>query len=85
MTIMGNAEGKLYVQRQVQDYALRRIEFEEMGFLTFTVETYERHMTSVPEDENEDDRSRSGMGRPANQRSHYLDNHPKKGTHYRVV
>ena len=45
------------MQRQVQDYALRRIEFEEMGFLTFTVETYEHHMTSVPEDENEDDRS----------------------------
>jgi len=32
MTLIGNTEGKLHVQRQVQDYALRSVEFEMMGF-----------------------------------------------------
>lgn len=46
MTLIGNAEGKLHVQRQVENYALRGVEFEDMGFLTFTVETYERWIDS---------------------------------------
>ena len=41
MTLIGNSEGKLHVQRQVEDYALRGNELKEMGFLSFTVETYE--------------------------------------------
>ena len=39
MTLVGNADGRLHVCRQVEDYALRGIEFEAMGFLSFTVET----------------------------------------------
>lgn len=42
MTLIANVNGKLHVQRQVEDYALRGTEFESMGFLIFTVETYER-------------------------------------------
>ena len=42
MTLIGGSEGKLHVNRQIEDYALRGMEFEAMGFLTFTVETYER-------------------------------------------
>ena len=44
MTLIGNTAGKLHVQRQVEDYALRGPEFEDMGFLLFTVETYERRI-----------------------------------------
>ena len=42
MTLIGNTAGKLHVQHQVEDYALRGPEFDDMGFLSFTVETYER-------------------------------------------
>jgi hypothetical protein len=85
VTITGNAEGKLYMQHQVQDYALRGTEFEEMGFLSFTVETYERRMTSESEEENEDGKKEYGSGRPTNLHSQYLDDHPKKETHHRVA
>ena len=52
MTLIGNSEGKLHKQRQVEDYALRGNEFEEMGFLSFTVETYERHISQMNVEEN---------------------------------
>ena len=41
MRLFGDVEGKLHVQRQVEDYAYRGVEFEMMGFLSFIVETYE--------------------------------------------
>lgn len=52
MTLIGNSEGKLHVQRQVEDYALQGNKFEEMGFLSFTVETYERRLSQRNVEEN---------------------------------
>ena len=79
MSVMGDTEGKLHVRRQVQDYALRGIEFEMMGFLNFTVETYEHSMKGGlgPADEREENEMRSqklGGYR-------YLPTHPKSATH----
>ena len=82
VTITGNAEGKLYAQHQVQDYALRGTEYESMGFLSFTVETYERRITS---EEIEEIGNRNGTDQHTNHPSHYLANHPKTSSHYRVL
>ena len=80
----GNTEGKLHVRRQVDDYALRDMEFENMGFLTYTVETYERRMrgkeighTEEENDENESIQRTDSIGR-------YLPPHPKSSTHVRI-
>ena len=82
MTLIGNANGKLHVQQQVEDYALQGIEFEEMGFLTFTVETYERRIGSENKDEVENSEETGHSTR--NQYSQYLTGHPKNSTHMRV-
>jgi hypothetical protein len=83
MTLIGNWEGKLHVQRQVEDYAFRSIEFEAMSFLTFTVETYEHRLKMEGErrvEENEDETEHS----TTNQNGRYLIDHPKSDTHYRI-
>ena len=78
MTLIRDATGRLHVRWQVEDYALHGPEFDMMGFLTFTVETYERRMTI---EHNEDRLS----GRPArNQYGYYLNGHPRSGTHMQV-
>ena len=82
MTLIGNADGKLHVQRQVEDYALQGIEFEEMGFLMFMVETYERRIGSENKDEVENSEETGHSTR--NQYSQYLTGHPKNSTHMRV-
>ena len=82
MTMARNADGKLYTQHQVEDYAKWGIEFKKMGFLTFTVEMYECRMAQ--EDENVDNGRGNRLGCRTNLHSHYLDDHPKKETHYRV-
>lgn len=84
MTLIGNTAGKLHVQRQVEDYAFRGSEFEDMGFLSFTVETYERRL--VTQNENVDDTHDVEESRhvSTNQNCQYLSNHPKKTTHTRV-
>lgn len=81
ISITGDAEGKLHVRRQVEDYALRGIEFEGMGFLNFTVETYERLMKKDAEtaEENDDDETRSRK----REGYRYLPAHPKSRTHLR--
>ena len=81
MSVTGDAEGKLHVRRQVQDYALRGIEFETMGFLNFTVETYEHSMKGGlgPVEEREENETRSQ--RHGGYR--YLPAHPKSTTHLR--
>ena len=87
MTLVGNADGRLHVCRQVEDYALRGIEFEAMGFLSFTVETtYERRMKTENENETnyDDDHSHDLNHGPRNQYGQYLTNHPKSSTHTRV-
>ena len=83
MTLIGNTEGKLHVQRQVQDYALRSVEFEMMGFLTFTVETYERRMVLDNENNDHDVHEESNQS-TINQYGRYLTDHPKSTTHTRV-
>jgi hypothetical protein len=75
MSLKANAEGKLHACRQVDDYAMRGFEFEEMGFLTFTVETYERRLEHGEHEMNEGNMDK--LGRPRNESSHYLRNHPK--------
>ena len=84
MTLIGNTAGKLHVQCQVEDYALRGPEFEDMGFLSFTVETYERRigMQNVHVDDTEDNEESRHMS--ISEGCGYLQNHPKKGTHTRV-
>lgn len=88
MTLIGNSEGKLHVQRQVEDYALRGNEFEEMGFLSFTVETYERRISQRNVEENIEndntDLSSQSNSDSMNPNCRYLTNHPKSKTHYRV-
>ena len=81
MSITGDAEGKLHVRRQVEDYALRGIEFEMMGFLNFTVETYERSMKSGTEHLEERDENETGRKKHGGYR--YLPAHPKSATHLR--
>jgi hypothetical protein len=81
MMLIGNAEGKLHVQRQVEDYMLRGSEFERMGFLTFTVETYDRRITTEEKkflNENDD------FSIPSNENCRYLPLHPKRNSHIRV-
>ena len=86
MTLTGNKEGKLHVRRQVEDYALRGLEFEGMGFLTFTVETYERRITlrtnDSMEEENNDENDHTQNGDSSRR---YLASHPKSGTHTRII
>jgi len=54
MTLTANAEGKLCVCRQLEDYMFRPVEFETMNFLNYTVETYERQATRTQADYDED-------------------------------
>ena len=82
MSITGDAEGKLHVRRQVEDYTLRGIEFEMMNFLNFTVETYERSMKGGAEHLEEREENETGRKRQAGYR--YLPAHSKSGTHFRV-
>ena len=80
ISLCGNSEGKLLVQRQVQDYAFRGREFEDMGFLSFTVETYERRIQDKKNDEIDGEFQYS----TTNQDSRYLSGHSKTTSHYRV-
>lgn len=87
MTLVGNAQGKLHVQRQVEDYALRGSEFETMGFLTFTVETYEHRIPTKDtettlDDENKDDDE--FFSRNSRESCRYLSDHPKFESHIRT-
>ena len=84
MTLIGNTAGKLHVQRQVEDYALRGPEFDDMGFLSFTVETYERRI-GIQNAHSDDTHDVEGSRPvPTNQSCRYLPNHPKNTTHSRV-
>lgn len=84
MTLIGNTAGKLHVQRQVEDYAFRGSEFEDMGFLSFTVETYERRI--VTQNANVDDTHQVEENHhvSTNETCRYLTDHPKKTTHTRA-
>ena len=79
MALIGDVDGRLCVQRQVEDYAFRGDEFETMGFLTFTVEKYECRITKEINDEDEPS---SHLTR--NQHGRYLNDHSRSGTHLRV-
>jgi hypothetical protein len=61
---------------------LRGFEFEEMGFLTFTVETYERRMTTKDE-ENNDTYDEQSHYSSRMERGLYLSDHPRSATHNR--
>jgi hypothetical protein len=83
LTLRGDAHGKLHVCRQVEDYTLRGVEFETMGFLSFTVETYERRLGKQTKDV--DDNGEDEMIHSRNPFARYLSNHPKVDTHYRTL
>ena len=84
MTLIGNSEGKLHVNRQIEDYALRGVEFEAMGFLTFIVETYERRITTASAGHGNEIESYEGLGQSTrNSTGRYLTNHPRSTTHAR--
>lgn len=80
MTLKANAQGKLHVCRQVEDYMFRPIEFETMNFLNYMVETYERR-TTKNENNLEDDEA---LTRTINNCGGYIISHPKFNTHVRV-
>lgn len=89
MTLIGNAEGKLHVQHQVEDNAFRGNNFEDMGFLSFMVETYERcmiqrNMEDSIEKDNIDESLQSNSESTINPNLCYMNEHPKSGTHYCV-
>ena len=83
MRLFGDSEGKLRVQRQVEDYAYCGVEFEMMWFLTFIVETYECRMkketTSVEKGFEEEVEMSSGS-----EKGQYLNGHSRRETHVRV-
>lgn len=82
VTLIGNADGRLHAQRQVEDYMYRGTEFEDMGFLTFTVESYERRIqVPITEVENALEENNTQSGRRT---GCYMTEHPKAGSHYRV-
>jgi hypothetical protein len=80
ISLFGNADGRLHIQRQVEDYALRGYEFEDMGFLTFTVETYERRI----QEKNNDDKTNDYERWTTNHEGRYLSMHSKATSHYRI-
>jgi hypothetical protein len=81
--LIGNTEGKLHVQRQVEDYMSRGSEFDAMGFLSFTVETYDRRITTEEKRcLRENNASENSMS--SNENSRYQPLHPKRNTHIRV-
>lgn len=76
-----NAEGKLHVCHQVEDYMFRPTELETMNFLDYTVETYE-HRAMRKENDQEDEDSDSHQTR--NDQGRYIIPHSKSDTHLRV-
>lgn len=82
--LAGDGEGRLYARRQVDDYAFRGAEFENLGFLNFMVDTYERRIKGETEKLNIDYDDEDGSGRVRWEDRHYLTGHPKSGTHLRV-
>jgi hypothetical protein len=87
VTLGADENGQLVLKSQVQDYALRGAEYENMNFLDFVVETYEerlrqRDMTDVDESSTTGDGVR--RGRIPNERSQYQQSHPRYSTHGRV-
>jgi hypothetical protein len=76
--LTGNSKGTLHPQRQVEDYVFRGQEFERMGFLNFTVETYERRLTISKDVRSDEDKEEM------NNHNRYLKGHPKETTHIRI-
>jgi hypothetical protein len=83
MMLIGDSEGRLRVQRQVEDYAYRGVEFETMGFLTFVVETYERRLKNETTGSEKEQRENSGSS-PMTESGRYMNDHSRSSTHVRV-
>jgi PIF1-like helicase len=85
------AGGGLTAKSQVQDYALRGHELEEMSLIFFLVNTYEERIPEGERHRNSDEGTqttalesditrgplKSARGRPKHERSHYLPSHPR--------
>jgi hypothetical protein len=96
ITLGADKDGRITSKSQVEDYKLRGEDFEDMNFLDFIVDTYEERLPRENEmDEHSyraiDEESRNNMqgssrrGRIPNHRSRYLESHPKRATHCRVL
>lgn len=85
ITLRGDSKGKLHVQRQVEDYAFRGVEFEMMGFLSFIVETYERRDVYDTKKDEKAMEEEQKDARPKNESRRYLNHHPRSSTHIRVA
>lgn len=81
MTLTANAQGKLRVCHQLEDYMFRPIEFETMNFLDYMVETYERRAMGM---EDEEDDENDVWSRRRNDSGRYQMSHPKMDSHVRV-
>ena len=78
LTLTANAEGRLCVCRQIEDYMFRPPEFEAMNFLNYMVETYEWRGTrkeGVVDEEND------VLIHARNECGRYTIHHPKSDTH----
>lgn len=80
----GNREGKLHVRRQLDDYTFRDLEFEDMGFLNYSVETYERRMPGGGSSRSEDNDDDNESNHRTDLIFRYLSIHPKSSTHVRI-
>jgi hypothetical protein len=78
--LTGDAEGKLHVRCQVEDYALRGFEFETMGFLSFTVNTYEQRFGKKKKQVEDEDEIQ--LTHSQNSSVRYLSSHPRTETCY---
>ena len=72
----------MYVRSQIEDYAKRGEELETYSFLDFVVNTYEE---KIPQENESSSSSLTMRGRPRNERSYYLESHPKHHTWRRVI
>lgn len=88
---VGN-DDRISSRNQADDYRLRGVELEPLGYLMCLVNTYEETVSSSERTALEKasdgdmlDEERKGAGRKTNLRCHYLEPHPQRGVRSRVV
>ena len=72
----------MYARSQIEDYGKRGKELESYSLLEFIMNTYEE---KVPQTDESLSSNLSTRGRPRNERSYYLESHPKHSTWRRVI
>ncbi|KAH7924255.1 hypothetical protein BV22DRAFT_1047590 [Leucogyrophana mollusca] len=82
--LQASASGGLCARSVFQDYELRGNELDDYSYMEFILNTYEEKI-SADHDEGRGTGSRTSRGRPLNERSCYMEEHPKHRSHRRVV